>query len=83
MADSQDDLDFAKAFKDLAHGENTALALENHLSKLEQKIDELLASVEAQAHDDSQPSENGNSHEGQLPAGQDHEAADSSKSASK
>ncbi|KAI9814730.1 MAG: hypothetical protein M1827_002996 [Pycnora praestabilis] len=44
-ADSND-TDFAQAFKDLAKGEQTAAALENHLTSLERKIDDLLASVE-------------------------------------
>lgn len=35
-----------QAFKDLQRGEQTATALENHLSALEKKIDELLASAE-------------------------------------
>lgn len=56
-------------------GENTALALENHLSKLEQKIDELLAAVEDGTHDEQQESrDEPTTH---------HEEADSSKSASK
>lgn len=56
-------------------GENTALALENHLSKLEQKIDELLAAVEDGTHNDQQESRDDlTTH---------HEEADSSKSASK
>lgn len=75
MAGSADDLDLAKAFKDLAHGENTALALENHLSKLEQKIEELLAAVEDNSHEE--PRE----HDHKPPT--HHEEADSSKSASK
>lgn len=56
-------------------GENTALALENHLSKLEQKIDELLAAVEDGTHDEQQESRD------KLTT--HHEEADSSKSASK
>jgi exonuclease VII small subunit len=36
-----------QAFKDLQRGEQTATALENHLSSLEKKIDDLLASAEA------------------------------------
>ncbi|KAL3712117.1 hypothetical protein TMatcc_000813 [Talaromyces marneffei ATCC 18224] len=76
MAGSVDDLDLAKAFKELAHGENTALALENHLAKLERKIDELLAAVEDNTHDE-QPE----ARDKQQPA--HHEEDDSSKSASK
>ncbi|KAI9745490.1 MAG: hypothetical protein M1818_001024 [Claussenomyces sp. TS43310] len=41
------DADVAQAFKDLARGEQTALALESKMSKLEKKLDDLLASVEA------------------------------------
>ncbi|KAH8910766.1 hypothetical protein BR93DRAFT_974860 [Coniochaeta sp. PMI_546] len=36
----------SQALKDLARGEQTANALENNLSKLESKLDELLASFE-------------------------------------
>ncbi|QDS67470.1 hypothetical protein FKW77_000906 [Venturia effusa] len=39
--------EFAKAFKELQKGEQTAAALENHLTSLEKKIDDLLASAEA------------------------------------
>ncbi|TID27271.1 hypothetical protein E2P81_ATG00034 [Venturia nashicola] len=46
--DQQDpQAEFATAFKELQRGEQTATALENHLSSLEKKIDELLASAEA------------------------------------
>ncbi|KAF4309609.1 hypothetical protein GTA08_BOTSDO02941 [Botryosphaeria dothidea] len=38
----------AQAFKDLARGEQTASALENHLDALEAKIEELLAAAGAQ-----------------------------------
>ncbi|MCJ1412901.1 hypothetical protein MMC19_007001 [Ptychographa xylographoides] len=41
--------DFAQAFKDLTRGEQTASAMENKLSSLEQRIDDLLASVESRA----------------------------------
>ncbi|EEQ34467.1 hypothetical protein McanMca71_002546 [Microsporum canis] len=37
----------AKAFKDIARGEQTAEAIENHLTRIEQEIDRLLGSVEA------------------------------------
>ncbi|KAF3481727.1 uncharacterized protein GIQ15_04486 [Arthroderma uncinatum] len=37
----------AKAFQDVARGEQTAGAIENHLTRLEQEIDRLLGSVEA------------------------------------
>jgi Skp family chaperone for outer membrane proteins len=39
--------DFAQAFQDLARGERTAAALENHLDALERKIEELLAKGDA------------------------------------
>lgn len=48
---SNEEADFAKAFQELAKGEQTATALENHLSALEAKIEELLA----QADKDQQP----------------------------
>jgi len=38
--------DLAQAFKDLAKGETTASALENHLTSVERKIDDLLASID-------------------------------------
>ena len=38
--------DLAQAFKDLARGEETASALEQHLDALEEKIEELLARAE-------------------------------------
>lgn len=37
----------AQAFQDLARGERTASALENHLDALERKIEELLAKADA------------------------------------
>ncbi|KAI4191474.1 MAG: hypothetical protein L6R41_000008 [Letrouitia leprolyta] len=42
------DADIAKALQELARGEQTASAMENQLSALEQKIDALLASAESQ-----------------------------------
>ncbi|OJD18580.1 hypothetical protein AJ78_01421 [Emergomyces pasteurianus Ep9510] len=36
----------AQAFKDIANGEKTASALENHLTSLEEKIEALLAAIE-------------------------------------
>ncbi|KAB5536362.1 hypothetical protein GE09DRAFT_1226427 [Coniochaeta sp. 2T2.1] len=42
----------AQALQDLARGEQTANALENNLSKLESKLDELLASFE-ESHDEA------------------------------
>ncbi|MCJ1241466.1 hypothetical protein MMC14_009471 [Varicellaria rhodocarpa] len=44
--------DLAQAFKDLAKGERTALAMENQLTSLERKIDDLLASVDSKASDE-------------------------------
>ncbi|KAJ9626595.1 hypothetical protein H2203_004228 [Taxawa tesnikishii (nom. ined.)] len=40
---SDGDADFAKALQELAKGERTAAALENHLTNLEARIEELLA----------------------------------------
>ncbi|EKG14702.1 hypothetical protein MPH_08175 [Macrophomina phaseolina MS6] len=45
---SAGDADLAQAFKDLARGEQTASALENHLDALEARIEELLAAADAQ-----------------------------------
>ncbi|KAJ5944927.1 hypothetical protein N7516_005095 [Penicillium verrucosum] len=42
------DFDMAKALADLAKGEMTASALENHLNTIESKVDELLESFEKQ-----------------------------------
>lgn len=44
--DNQDDSNIMQAFNDILKGEKTALALENHLSSLEHKIDELLNGFE-------------------------------------
>ncbi|KAF2206036.1 hypothetical protein GQ43DRAFT_467573 [Delitschia confertaspora ATCC 74209] len=38
--------DFAQVFQELARGERTATALENHLDALEKKIEELLAKAD-------------------------------------
>ncbi|KAF3040831.1 hypothetical protein E8E11_003302 [Didymella keratinophila] len=45
------DADFAEAMKELARGEQTASALENHLDSLEKKIEELLAQAEKAERD--------------------------------
>ncbi|KAL8719934.1 MAG: hypothetical protein Q9225_003137 [Loekoesia sp. 1 TL-2023] len=45
----REDADFAKALQDLARGEQTASAMENQLTALERKIDDLLASAESQS----------------------------------
>ncbi|TKX26123.1 hypothetical protein C1H76_1475 [Elsinoe australis] len=39
---ANEEADMAKAFQALAQGEHTATTLENHLTKLESRIDELL-----------------------------------------
>ncbi|KAF2141785.1 uncharacterized protein K452DRAFT_298450 [Aplosporella prunicola CBS 121167] len=44
-----DGADLAQAFKDLARGERTASAMEDHLTALERKIDEMLAQANANA----------------------------------
>ncbi|KAL1640310.1 hypothetical protein SLS58_006983 [Diplodia intermedia] len=49
------DADLAQAFKDLARGEQTASALENHLDALEARLEELLAAADAQ-QDGASPS---------------------------
>ncbi|OIW35275.1 hypothetical protein CONLIGDRAFT_676199 [Coniochaeta ligniaria NRRL 30616] len=46
VTDSEARSQLSQALKDLARGEQTANALENNLSKLESKLDELLASFE-------------------------------------
>ncbi|KAI9765848.1 MAG: hypothetical protein M1840_007130 [Geoglossum simile] len=38
--------DLAQAFSDLSKGERTAAALESHLTSLERKLDEFLASLD-------------------------------------
>ncbi|TKA25841.1 hypothetical protein B0A50_05596 [Salinomyces thailandicus] len=45
-ADGTEEADLAKAFQELARGERTATALENQLSSMEAKIEELLARAE-------------------------------------
>ncbi|PGH32312.1 hypothetical protein GX50_04907 [[Emmonsia] crescens] len=42
----------AQAFKDIANGEITASALENHLTSLEEKIEALLAAIEKPGNSD-------------------------------
>jgi len=59
-----DSADLAKAFQELAKGEKTASAMENQLTALERKIDDLLASVDEQGQQIGQTrdaSTNGNS----------------------
>ncbi|KAF7504306.1 hypothetical protein GJ744_002495 [Endocarpon pusillum] len=59
--------DMAKAFQELARGEQTASALESRLTEVERRIDQLLASVQESTHQvehhhpDHLPKENGNS----------------------
>lgn len=43
--------DLSKAFQELARGEQTATALENRLSSVEQKLDQLLAAVIEEGND--------------------------------
>ncbi|PSS27839.1 hypothetical protein M430DRAFT_32417 [Amorphotheca resinae ATCC 22711] len=45
-SESSDAVDLAQAFAEVARGEKTAQALEAHLSTLEKKIDDLLASFD-------------------------------------
>ncbi|KAF9247890.1 hypothetical protein DTO013E5_3153 [Penicillium roqueforti] len=49
MSGADSDFDLSKALAELAKGEMTASALENHLSAIESQVDELLASFEKQA----------------------------------
>ncbi|KAG8211575.1 hypothetical protein GTR04_1004 [Trichophyton interdigitale] len=44
-------LPLSQAFQDIAKGEQTAQAIENHLTRIEQEIDRLLGSVEAEKED--------------------------------
>ncbi|KAJ6155025.1 hypothetical protein N7470_005591 [Penicillium chermesinum] len=48
MSSSASEPDLAQALADVAKGEMTASALENHLSALEDKMDELLALFDGQ-----------------------------------
>ncbi|KAJ5430541.1 hypothetical protein N7491_007557 [Penicillium cf. griseofulvum] len=50
MSKPDPDFDMAKVLADLAKGEMTASALENHLSNIESQVDELLASFEKQGN---------------------------------
>jgi len=43
--------DMAKAFQELARGEKTASALENRLTNIESRIEQLLASIEEKGDD--------------------------------
>ncbi|KAI9671582.1 MAG: hypothetical protein M1817_003634 [Caeruleum heppii] len=49
--------DMAQAFRELAKGEQTATMLEAQLSRLESKIDDLLADVDGDADADSEKKE--------------------------
>ncbi|KAK8056055.1 hypothetical protein PG993_001282 [Apiospora rasikravindrae] len=49
MAASSSQAEMAQAFKDLARGEQQAAAMEANLTKLENKLDELLAQYETTA----------------------------------
>ncbi|KAK7941058.1 uncharacterized protein PG986_013445 [Apiospora aurea] len=49
MAASSSQAEMAQAFKDLARGEQQAAAMEANLTKLEAKLDELLAQYETTA----------------------------------
>ncbi|KAL8808372.1 MAG: hypothetical protein Q9182_000192 [Xanthomendoza sp. 2 TL-2023] len=46
-ADPGEEADWAKAFQEIARGEQAAAAMENQLTALEQKIDALLAGAES------------------------------------
>lgn len=67
MSKPDAEFDMAKALADLAKGEMTASALEDHLNTIESKVDELLASfenqgtaaVEATSVDETDPSQLG------------------------
>ncbi|KEQ63614.1 uncharacterized protein M437DRAFT_47207, partial [Aureobasidium melanogenum CBS 110374] len=54
--------DSLQAFQELNRGEQTATALENHLSALEAKIDELLAATGQQDQSESSTQPNGTTH---------------------
>ncbi|CAD6448295.1 535f4d22-fd69-4c2e-bb10-eb321dede004 [Sclerotinia trifoliorum] len=55
------DADVAQAFKELQRGEKTAQMLESNLADLEKKIDDLLASFEAQESAAQAEAKNGSS----------------------
>ncbi|VBB72170.1 Putative protein of unknown function [Podospora comata] len=52
----------AQALKDLARGEQTATALENDLTKLESKLDEILASLGVDIDDLEEGEDSTNAH---------------------
>ncbi|KAF7856069.1 hypothetical protein EAF04_010024 [Stromatinia cepivora] len=58
---SLSDADVAQAFKELQRGEKTAQMLESNLTNLEKKIDDLLASFEAQESAAQAETKNGSS----------------------
>ncbi|KAJ4301191.1 hypothetical protein N0V90_003282 [Kalmusia sp. IMI 367209] len=64
--------DFAQALKEIARGERTATALENHLDSLEKKIEEMLAKAEEDERNLKAPSK---------PSADDSSSTDQSKPA--
>ncbi|KAL8674671.1 MAG: hypothetical protein Q9168_000903 [Polycauliona sp. 1 TL-2023] len=59
MTPEPGDADIAKAFQELARGEQAASAMENQLTALEQKIDALLASAESAGSPDKDDADAG------------------------
>ncbi|KAL8812053.1 MAG: hypothetical protein Q9223_001280 [Gallowayella weberi] len=58
-ADPGEEADWAKAFEEIARGEQAASAMENQLTALEQKIDALLAGAESPAAPNENSCNNG------------------------
>ncbi|KAK7510627.1 uncharacterized protein IWZ02DRAFT_494590 [Phyllosticta citriasiana] len=58
------DADLAQAFQDLARGEQTAAALENHLDKIEKQIEALLAAADEARESPKQQGDAGGSSQG-------------------
>ncbi|RMY79095.1 hypothetical protein D0863_00278 [Hortaea werneckii] len=70
-ANGTDEADLAKAFQELARGEQTASALEDQLTSMEARIEELLARAEreqqeAASGERQEPSSRDGSHEAQT-----------------
>ncbi|KAJ5818281.1 hypothetical protein N7474_003872 [Penicillium riverlandense] len=60
--DDPSNVDITQALADLARGEMTASALENHLNELEGKVEELLAGFEAHGQSTANAESNAGDH---------------------
>ncbi|KAI9663547.1 MAG: hypothetical protein M1831_002556 [Alyxoria varia] len=71
--------DIAQAFEDLARGERTASALENQLSSVEKRVDDLLAQAEIDQKSLEQQEKASSAEEKKFPKDASDDAASSEK----